>query len=217
MEPGEMRRLEQWQHPVTGERATLRHSWSRDLEQRGFVRLTARRPDGSLWLPPTLEPYRERLQASERPVVRLSAEPGREPEVWESKVGGVPYRPRGEAWPVAPDGRPLVFLAQLNLTQLNEEGRNLLDFPGVGVLQFFILSADDYGATVGGRLLSGQQERFRVIYWPEVAENPEHLDHTVPELKPAPSLFPIVTWNAAEERLHERDSRAFGLPHSTLR
>lgn len=155
----------------------------RELAREGFVRMTARQPDGSLWLPPALEEYREKLQASERPVIRLAADPEREPQPWHSKLGGVPYRPKGEAWPTAPDGRPLVFLAQLNLAEVNPGGRALPDLPGEGLLQFFILNDMSYGADFGEghtRTVEAPPERFRVVYWPEVRENPAALEASMP-------------------------------------
>lgn len=159
------------------------HEQRRRLAREGFVRLSPRRADGSLWLPPELEPYRAPLEASERPVVRLAAEPARSPQPWQSKVGGVPYRPTGEAWPTAPDGRPLVFLAQLNFAELNPDGQALPDFPRRGVLQFFILNDMFYGADIGERYertVQAPPERFRVLYWPEVSEDHAALEASMP-------------------------------------
>ncbi|GAA5513288.1 hypothetical protein Dcar01_02021 [Deinococcus carri] len=159
------------------------HQKSQELRQEGFLRLTSRNAGGSLWLPPVLEPYRPQLQASERPVVRLAAEPGREPRLWESKVGGVPYRPKGAAWPHArgEDTRPLVFLAQVNFAELNGDGQALPDFPSRGLLQFFILNDDFYGAEMASSMkLDGAQKHYRVLYWPEVVEDEAALDTSVP-------------------------------------
>lgn len=144
-----------------------------ELRAEGFVRLTARRPDGALWLPAALEPHRPALEASERPVLRLAADPAREPQPWESRVGGVPYRPLGAAWPLSrgEDGevpRPLVFLAQLNLAEL-QLGAAVPDFPTQGLLQFFILNGDLYGAEFGEGWAA--QDRFRVLYFPEVIQD----------------------------------------------
>lgn len=159
------------------------HQKGQELRQEGFLRLTSRDAGGSLWLPPVLEPYRPQLQASERPVVRLAAESGREPRLWESKVSGVPYRPKGAAWPHArsEDTRPLVFLAQVNFAQVNGEGHALPDFPSRGILQFFILNDDSYGAEMASSMkLDGAQQHYRVLYWPEVVEDEAALDTSVP-------------------------------------
>ena len=74
------------------------------LRNEGFVRNTTRQPDGTLWLPEELEPWRPRLEASEQPVIRLTRDPDRVPPRWSSKLGGVPYRPLGAPWPVAKKG-----------------------------------------------------------------------------------------------------------------
>jgi hypothetical protein len=53
-----------------------------------------------------------------------------------SRVGGVPDMPAGSSWPVAPDGRPLTFLAQLDLADAaGPEPKRLL--PARGYLYFF--------------------------------------------------------------------------------
>ncbi|MFC6591219.1 DUF1963 domain-containing protein [Deinococcus lacus] len=158
-----------------------------DLHQAGFVRMTARRWDGRLWLPSALEPYRAALEASEQPTVRLSADPGRTPKPWESKVGGVPYRLRGVPWPLSAEAtpRPLVFLAQLNLAELNPGGLALPDWPSQGLLQFFILNTELLGADhmygpEGSGGLEAQPDLYRVLYLPEVVEDERQLDLTAP-------------------------------------
>ena len=56
-------------------------------------------------------------------MARLTGDASRRPALWESKIGGVPYHPLGTSWPQSKeDLRPLVFLAQLNLTELNPGG-----------------------------------------------------------------------------------------------
>ena len=105
---------------------TLLYNLITELQAAGFVRQTTCQPDGSPWLPPELEPWRGQLQASERGVVRLTGDASRRPALWESRLGGVPYRPLGTPWPQSKeDLRPLVFLAQLNLAELNPENREV--------------------------------------------------------------------------------------------
>ena len=67
--------------------------------------------------------------------------------VFDSKVGGLPYLPRGEQLPVGSDGNPLPLLAQINCEKLPA----LKDFPRKGMLQFFLNEAD-----------------WRVVYHPEI-------------------------------------------------
>lgn len=148
------------------------------LQKEGMIRLTARLADGSLALPPVLEPRRAALQATEQPVVRLAAHPGAPLTPWSSKVGGVPYRPRDSAWPQSREAspRPLVFLAQINLADANAGGKALPEFPAQGILQFFILNGGLYGANLD-QPLAGE---YRVIYWPDVVQDRAQIETTVP-------------------------------------
>ena len=143
------------------------------LKANGFVRTITRQPDGTLWLPEELEPWRARLEASEQAVVRLTRDLDRVPFRWGSKLGGVPYRPLGAPWPVAKKGDyPLSFLAQLNLAELNQCGLHLPDFPSVGLLQFFVMDDMFYGAEDEPWMaLNGAQTFYRVLYWPSVVED----------------------------------------------
>lgn len=80
---------------------------------------------------------------------------------WDSKLGGKPYLPLDAAYPTASDGTPLRFLAQLNFSQLP----TLPHFPQGGILQFYILSDDLYGADYDDR---AQQSGFKILYHPTV-------------------------------------------------
>jgi uncharacterized protein YwqG len=169
--------------------ATLFYQLTSELRAEGFVRHTDRLPDGSLRLPPVLEPWRDQLQASERGVVRLTGDPSRQPALWESKLGGVPYRPLGAPWPQAEeDLRPLVFLAQLNFSQLNPAGLNVPELPQTGLLQFFILNDMFYGAEADPWMsLNGAQTTSRVLYWPEVTEDVDALEPQAVSPRPDPA------------------------------
>ena len=59
--------------------------------------------------------------------------------VTDSKVGGVPYIPKGCALPRSAEGKPLFMLAQINCEQLPEN--NL--YPKKGLLQFWIADTED--------------------------------------------------------------------------
>lgn len=133
------------------------------LGKQGFVRLSPRRPDGSLWLPPALEPYRQKLLAWEQPVVRPAVIPGK-PKLWESKFGGLPYRPKGTAWPTGRSGQLLYFLAQIDLSVVNAKGQ-LPDFPRKGLLQFFLADADYNYENKQPK--PNFDTEVKVLYWPE--------------------------------------------------
>lgn len=79
-----------------------------------------------------------------------------EPGITDSKVGGTPYLPRGEAWPTGSEGA-MVFLAQIDCTQL----KDLPDFPHTGLLQFFTGADDVFGADFDDPAC---QLTFRVLY-----------------------------------------------------
>ncbi|MEM9968804.1 MAG: YwqG family protein [Pseudomonadota bacterium] len=57
----------------------------------------------------------------------------------DSRLGGWPAWPKGKDLPKDPAGRPLVFLAQINL----DDCPRLPDFPTTGLLQFFIGGGPD--------------------------------------------------------------------------
>ena len=59
--------------------------------------------------------------------------------VTDSKVGGVPYIPKGGALPRSADGKPLFMLAQINCEQLPENSL----YPKKGLLQFWIADTED--------------------------------------------------------------------------
>lgn len=91
-----------------------------------------------------------------RPVVRFTLETG-EPGIFESKVGGTPYLPRGEAWPLDGKGNPMDLLAQVDCAAL----AGLPDFPYEGLLQFFLARDDVYGIDFDDAV---SQTGFRVAY-----------------------------------------------------
>lgn len=100
----------------------------------------------NLELPPELEPYRARIEATVKPCVVLEKADG-EPGLRDSKVGGVPYWPAEMEYPTDSSGKPLYLLAQLNLDDLPK----LEEFPHTGLLQFYIAGDDEsclypYGA-----------------------------------------------------------------------
>ncbi len=105
------------------------------------------------------------------PLPRVVLTPVRaETTVFDSKLGGVPYMPKGFVYPTAREGRlcgkPLCLLAQLNFGTLPYiEG-----FPKKGILQFFAGCDDD--DMVGFDYDNGtNQNTFRVIYHENITED----------------------------------------------
>ncbi|MBB4125600.1 uncharacterized protein YwqG [Xanthomonas translucens] len=112
-----------------------------------------------------LAPYRQRLDATRRPVAVLGLQPMAQDDRLASKVGGRPYWTADKAYPRDTRGQPLALLAQIDLANMPP----LRGYPTQGMLQFFIGSDDFYGANLDGATdlaaLSAQRN-FRVVYWP---------------------------------------------------
>jgi uncharacterized protein YwqG len=60
---------------------------------------------------------------------------------WESKLGGCPYLENIKDYPLDKEGKPMVFLAQINFSDLS----NLENMPQNGLLQFYIHNDECYG------------------------------------------------------------------------
>lgn len=177
---------------MTVPHVSLLDDTARQLQEQGYLRVLPRRADGQPALPAQLEPYRAELTADERPVVRLrpvKVVSGETLPLWASRLGGVPYRPHGEAWPLGHDGKPMSFLAQLNLAELNADG-HLPDLPTAGMLQFFMGPE--------------HPDESCVIYRPEVSHDSAGLEQTAP----APGEYDWLTdmlspgewgWQAVED------------------
>ena len=76
-------------------------------------------------------------------------------------MDGIPYFPKEEPWPKDANGAPLLFLSQIDCTQLAA----LPDFPHTGLLQFFVGSDDVWGMDFDDMTNTGG---FRVFYWETV-------------------------------------------------
>ena len=76
---------------------------------------------------------------TQREVIGIKLSLADELAVTDSKVGGVPYIPKGGALPRSAEGKPLFMLAQINCEQLPEN--NL--YPKKGLLQFWIADTED--------------------------------------------------------------------------
>ena len=83
-----------------------------------------------------------------------------------SKFGGLPWWPRGMAYPRSAAGAPLYLLAQLNLAELPV----LAGFPRQGLLQFFVANDDVYGLDFDRPLdeVLSAPDGYRVVYHAEV-------------------------------------------------
>ncbi|WP_342515292.1 YwqG family protein [Sporosarcina sp. FSL K6-1522] len=64
-----------------------------------------------------------------------------ETKPWDSKLGGCPYLRNNKEYPTDQIGKPMLFLAQINLEDLE----NLDELPEKGLLQFFVANDDMFG------------------------------------------------------------------------
>ena len=121
-------------------------------------------------IPVKLKKYEEYLRSTEKPANEITFKCG-STLPWESKCGGCPYLEKEEDYPRDGEGKPMMFLAQINLDDMPP----LEDFPEHGLLQFYI-GDDDY---------FGGDSDCKVIYIPEykkdagalIKENPFENDY----------------------------------------
>lgn len=126
-------------------------------------------------LPELLEAYRPLFDLTARSAIHLL--PLEEPPTlpWESRIGGAPWLPVGKKIPACSKGKPMQFLAQLNL----EEFPTIWTMPAKGILQFY-LSED---------ALDEDYERgdASVLYFEEIEkQNDWWEEHAVPFFEDGP-------------------------------
>lgn len=84
-----------------------------------------------------------------------------ETKPWESKLGGCPYLKNIKDYPADEVGKPMLFIAQINLTDLEK----LDELPEKGLLQFYVANDDMFGL----------EDPVIVKYIEDYEENEEHL------------------------------------------
>ena len=85
-------------------------------------------------LPKALAPHKHLLKETMTSFVSLVANAAPPDRAWNSKIGGAPFMPKGSTFPVDKNGKPMYFLAQINLSEFE----NVADFPTTGMLYFFL-------------------------------------------------------------------------------
>lgn len=94
---------------------------------------------------------------------KLTIIPNSQPDIFDSKFGGVPYWDRTKEYPVDSEGKKMMLLAQINFTKADLQDQRL---PEQGILQFFIAKEDDvYGMDWDE---ADSQKNFRVIYHEQI-------------------------------------------------
>ena len=77
-----------------------------------------------------MELYKER---TEKECYRIEIEENATPDIMDDKIGGIPYIPVGEEYPVDKNNNPMVLLIQINLENIKLE-----NYPQEGILEIFI-------------------------------------------------------------------------------
>lgn len=137
----------------------------------------------------------------------------RQPSLYESKVGGVPYWDTTLPYPTSENGEKLLLLAQFNLSELPENDT----FPKEGMLQFFIGTDELYGMYSHSRVVYHRQLR-------ESVHEKEIRELNIPTSVSRDSTFdsPVmgefaVSFSAEEVCMTPSDSRFEPLLHSIAR
>ena len=134
-------------------------------------------------IPASLASIRNDLLTTRQAFIRAKSQPARATSLWESKVGGMPYLPKGMDWPADPNGKELFFLAQLNFADMPP----LAPFPTSGMVQFYIMDDDLYGMDFDDGEV---QDTFRVLYHSAVVRNHSQLQTDFPPLRDYDELLP---------------------------
>lgn len=117
-------------------------------------------------LHPMLKPYRKEIEATLKPVIRISATPG-STGILQSKFGGIPYWPISMPYPVHPHTeKPLYHLGQINFSEVPP----IKPFPTEGILQFFLNDESIF------------DEEFAVVYHRHVTKDTAILWNNLDEL-----------------------------------
>ncbi|MBQ4529784.1 MAG: DUF1963 domain-containing protein [Lachnospiraceae bacterium] len=104
-----------------------------------------------------------------------------QPDIFDSKFGGVPYWDMTKEYPKDSQGNKMMLLAQINFTKAVLEDERL---PKQGILQFFIASEDDvYGMDFNE---PDSQENFRIVFH-------ENIDMTVTKEQVQALEIPVAT------------------------
>lgn len=108
------------------------------------------------------------------------------PDIFDSKIGGLPYWDTEKEYPVDSSGNKMLLLAQLNLDRLKTDDR----LPDKGMLQFFIGQIETYGFDF--EEAPDVQKNFRVVYY-------ENIDYSVTKEKIAELNIPCHSDPGMEE------------------
>ena len=109
-----------------------------------------------------------------REVINFTLTPATDLSLTDSKVGGIPYIPKGGVLPMTSDNKPLFMIAQINCEQLPQNSF----YPQKGLLQFWIRVADEKFIDEYNQGFCSYEERNdpfsdnnrKVLYYPTLTE-----------------------------------------------
>lgn len=131
-----------------------------EIQQAKEVNSQINQSNSKLKLPVELESYREKLEATIKPYIKIQTQLTQKTTWWQSKIAGFPYLPKNFDYPKTDQNEYLYLLAQINF----EEVPQLEGFPDRGILQFYLAKNSSYGNDFYNRT---NQTEFRVLYFPE--------------------------------------------------
>lgn len=119
-------------------------------------------------LSPKLEPYRDAINATIKPYIKIQLGNDKTPTCWQSKFGGFPYMPKEFKYPTSITGEYLYLLAQINFAEIP----SLEGLPARGILQFYLANDNMYGCDLKDPI---KQDKFRVVYFPNISLNQQDI------------------------------------------
>ncbi len=130
----------------------------------------------SYYLPEEILPFKDQLIDSKTEFIEIEPVEAEGLKLWSSKFGGEPYLPKDTEFPCTPEGEQLFFLAQINFAEIP----SMTPFPDKGIVQFYIYDDFDFGQNDDDLF---NQEKFRVLYFPEVMEDETKLKTDFSDLR----------------------------------
>ncbi|MBL8089158.1 MAG: DUF1963 domain-containing protein [Anaerolineales bacterium] len=123
-----------------------------------------------LELPKELEPFRQNIESTIKPFIKINAKRNDKLSLLQSKFGGFPYLPKNFQYPKDMENQPMFLLAQLNFSEIP----TLDTFPSHGLLQFYISGNETSAYGINFDNLS-EQKNFRIQFFSEVESDESKL------------------------------------------
>lgn len=93
-------------------------------------------------IPSKLNKYKDYIEKTKKEFISIETIEKPSLHLEDSKLGGMPYWPENMEYPIL-DGAKAKLIAQINFSQLKEQGITLENYPDKGILQFYCPYEDD--------------------------------------------------------------------------